>query len=73
MTISEAISNLKRGKSIPYKHETLAMAIKSLEAWEKVKQDLYKFANDSLDTECAECYRIALRCVEGHLKEVENG
>ena len=25
----------------------------------------------SFDKECAECYRIALHCVEEHLKEVE--
>ena len=48
------------------------MAERSLEAWEEVKQDLYKFASGSFDTECAECYRIALHCVEEHLKEVEN-
>jgi len=50
--------------------QVMRVVIKNLEAWEEVKQDLYKFARDSFDAECAECYRIALRCVEGHLKEV---
>lgn len=49
------------------------MAIQSLEAWEKVKQDLYKMATESLDHEYAQCYRIALCCVDGHLKEVSDG
>ena len=49
----------------------LEVAVKSLEAWEEVQKDLYKFASNSFDAECAECYRIALRCVEGHLREVD--
>ena len=66
MTREEAINVIKQV------NESFDMAIRSLEAWEEVKQDLYKFANGSFDAECAECYRIALHCVEGHLKEVEN-
>ena len=31
LSIEEAINNLKRGKCIPYKHETLTLVIKSLE------------------------------------------
>lgn len=30
LSIEEAINNLKRGKCIPYKHETLTLVIKSL-------------------------------------------
>ena len=40
MKINEAINNLKHGKCIPYKHETLTMAIRSLEAWEKVRKEI---------------------------------
>jgi hypothetical protein len=40
MKIEEAINNLKHGKCIPYKHETLTMAIRSLEAWDKVDREL---------------------------------
>lgn len=40
MTIKEAINNLKRGKCIPYKHETLTLIIKSLEAWEKIDDEI---------------------------------
>ena len=65
MTREEAINVIKQV------NESFDMAIRSLEAWEEVKQDLYKFANGSFDAECAECYRIALRCIEGHLKEVK--
>ena len=50
----------------------LEKAISFDEFAEKIKQDLFKFASNSFDDEYAECYRIALRCVEGHLKEVEN-
>ena len=35
MKINEAINNLKHGKCIPYKHETLTMAIEALEQKEK--------------------------------------
>ena len=82
MTIDEAIK-IVRGESVGYPvscDEQINAAecvadyaekyLKQKEAWEKVKQDLYKFASDSFDAECAECYRIALRCVEGHLREV---
>lgn len=80
MTIEEAIKKIKEQQNEFNEHwidyaginEAYKMAIRSIEAWEEVKQDLYKFASDSFDAECAECYRIALRCVEGHLKEVEN-
>ena len=44
-----------------------------IEAWEKVKEDLFKMATESLDPEYAQCYRIALCCVDGHLKEVSDG
>lgn len=81
MSFEEAIKILQSDKPDNYsdffqfaKDEYMAklLAIKSLKAWKKVKQDLYKFASDSFDAECAECYRIALRCIEGHLKEVDN-
>ena len=66
------IDTLPSAAAETFKNDILAynMAIKSLEAWEEVKQDLYKMATESLDAECAECYRIALLCVEGYLKEV---
>ena len=66
------IDTLPSAAAETFKNDILAynMAIKSLEMWEEVKQDLYKFASDSFDVECAECYRIALLCVEEHLKEV---
>ena len=81
MTREEAIKKLKEQQNEFNEHcidyaginEAYNMAIRSLEAWEEVKQDLYKFASDSFDAECAECYRIGLCCIEGHLKEVENG
>lgn len=53
-------------------YEEHKMVLQLIEAWEGVKQDLFKFAKDSLDEECAMCYHIALYCIEGHLKEVEN-
>ena len=79
MTREEAIKTIKTRPSftsMTYDErkqfsEALEVAMKSLEAWEGVKQDLYKFANGSFDAECAECYRIALRCIEGHLKEAK--
>jgi len=38
MTREEAINNLKHGKCIPYKHETLTMAIKALETVSCIKE-----------------------------------
>lgn len=79
MTVEEAtkvlrsLYNVQRLDTLTQEEMTaVRMAIRSLEAWEGVKQDLYKFSSNSFDAECAECYRIALHCVEGHLKEVEN-
>ena len=65
----ESIPNVKITDSRSLQEHKMVLQL--IEAWEGVKQDLYKFANGSFDAECAECYRIALRCIEGHLKEVK--
>lgn len=39
MTIQECINNLKMAYGMPNKKETKTMAIRSLEAWEKVVED----------------------------------
>lgn len=72
MTIEEAIK-IVRGESVGYPvscDEQINAAecvadyaekyLKQKEVWEKVKQDLYKMATESLDAEYAQCYRIAL-------------
>ena len=71
--MSEAIESIPNVKITDNRSlQEHKMVLQLIEVWEGVKQDLYKFASNSFDAECAECYRIALRCVEGHLKEVEN-
>ena len=79
MKIEEAINNLKHGKRIPYKHETLTMAIKSLEAWSKIKEEIkgidenpdykpigiYDYVRGSED-----CRKVVLEIIDKHLSEV---
>lgn len=36
MTIDECISNLKKGSNIPFKHETLTMAINSIQLCDSI-------------------------------------
>ena len=69
---SEAIESIPNVNITSRGLQEHKMVLKLIEAWEEVKKDLYKFASDSFDAECAECYSISLHCVEGHLKEVEN-
>ena len=71
--MSEAIESIPNVKITDNRSlQEHKMVLQLIEAWEGVKQDLYKFASNSFDAECAECYRISLHCVEEHLKEVEN-
>jgi len=56
MTNQEAISNLKKARCVPYKKETLTMAIKALEEktgnWKVVCDG---FGDSSYICECSEC------------------
>ena len=69
MTINEAINNLKRGKCIPYKHETLTLVIKSLEAWEKVREEINKIYIEEAehDKRWAKGLKYSLKIIDKHL------
>ena len=78
--IKSLIFNFGRNNGKGLITEALNMAIRSLEAWDKVFDELYenigttntlysKEWNDAFDTGC----QFALLKVNKHLKEVENG
>ena len=78
MTISEAINNLKRGKCIPYKHETLTLVIKNLEALGKLDdeiaslQDTYSIGNTFTEKLIWENLHAVRKSIHEYLKEVQN-
>ena len=74
MTIEDAINNLKRGKCIPYKHETLTLVIKSLEAWEKLTKEIEDIYEEEvkIDVKWAQGFKYSLKIIDKHLAEVQN-
>jgi len=59
MENKQAIANIKQGKNIPYKHETITTLVKMAEKLEKIKQIL-----DDCDLEAWEVLKMIKEVVE---------
>lgn len=65
----------------PSERKALFMAIESLEAWERVKDDIHEYETDCLvSADCADCkdcnvvmFKSIYQIIEKHLQEIKNG